>query len=176
MKNKFKLIVVLFAINFVVVSQTEKLNQRDANGKKDGVWIVWLDKDWKLAKDSNVAVYFRYNYFINGRSMYPMGPCGGKLEINSNSNVKKGNALRLDGEYKHYHKNGKVRFIHVLKDGWYVSYKEYRSDGTLETIFDYTEHDRDQKYSWSISTYNKKGEFKGKFWSYEEQGGKGVDN
>lgn len=154
----------------------ETLNQRDANGKKNGTWIVWLDKDWKLANDSMSAVYYRYNYFINGRSMYPMGPEGVKMESNSNSTFKKGNALKLDGEYKWFDMNGKLRRIHVLKDGWYVSYKEFRADETMESFFDYTEHDRRQQYSWTIYSYDKKGNLKGKYSALEDQGGKGVDN
>jgi len=173
MKKALLFICILCTLS--VFSQ-EGVNQLDANGKKHGTWIVWLDKDWKLAKDSMSAVHYRYNYFINGRSMYPMGPMGGKCETKSNSTIKKGNALLLDGEYKWFHKNGKVKFINVLKDGWYVSYKEYRSDGTLETVFDYTEHDRGQKYSWAMYLYDKKGALKEKLWAYEEQGGKGVDN
>jgi hypothetical protein len=173
MKAILSLVFVLFTLS--LFSQ-ETINQFDANGKKHGKWIVWLDKDWHLAKDSMSAVYFRYNYFINGRSMYPMGPMGGKFEANPNSKVKKGNALLLDGEYKWFYKNGNVRFVNVLKDGWYISYKEYRSDGTLESFFDYTEHDRGQQYSWSMSIYDKKGHLKSKGWAYEEYSGKGVDN
>jgi hypothetical protein len=171
-----KIILLMFILSSVSLFSQEKLNQFDSNGKKNGKWIVWLDKDWKLAKDSLSASSFRYNYFINGRSMYPMGPMGGKSEAHPNSNVKKGNAVLLDGEYKWFHKNGKVRFVNVLKDGWYVSYKEYRADGTLETVFDYTEHDREQKYSWAMYSYNKKGELISKSFAYEEYGGKGVDN
>lgn len=172
---RIKLLIACILLSFSLFSQ-EQINQRDADGKKHGKWIVWLDKDWKLAKDSMSAVYYRYNYFINGRSMYPMGPMDGKSEAKSNSNLKKGNALLLDGEYTWFHKNGKARFVNVLKDGWFVSYKEYRSDGTIEKFFDYTDHDQEQKYSWSMYIYNKKGELKEKFWTYEEQGGKGVDN
>ncbi len=173
MKKVFLIACFLFSLS--VFSQ-EGVNQRDANGKKHGTWIVWLDKDWKLAKDSMSAIYYRYNYFINGKSMYPMGPEATKVEANPNSHVKKGNALRLDGEYKWFDKNGKLRRVHVLKDGWYVSYKEYRSDGTLETVFDYTEHDRGQQYNWNIYSYDKKGNLKGRYSTNESDGGKGVDN
>lgn len=172
---KTKLLIVCTLLTFSLFSQ-QQINQRDADGKKHGTWIVWLDKDWKLAKDSISAVYYRYNYFINGRSMYPMGPEGTKVEAKPNSNAKKGNALRLDGEYKWFDKNGKLRRVHILKDGWYVSYKEYRSDGTLETVFDYAEHDRGQKYDYAIYLYNKKGNLKGKYSTSENMDGKGVDN
>lgn len=173
MKTNLLFFCALFT--FALFSQ-EKVNQFDTNGKKHGAWIVYLDKDWHLAKDSMSAVYYRYNYFINGRSMYPMGPEGSKVEAHPNSTIKKGNALKLDGEYKWFDKNGRLRRVHVLKDGWYVSYKEYRSDGTLETVFDYTEHDRGQKYDYAIYLHDKKGDLKGKYSTSESQGGKGVDN
>ena len=174
---KTVLFFVMLCFTVMVYSQNEPLNQSDANGKKHGTWIVWLDKDWKLAKDSMSAVYFRYNYFIHGESMYAMGPWGGKLEAKPGSMVKKGNAMLLDGEYNWYNSKGKLVCTHVLKDGWYLSFKEYYpSRGKLQTSFDYTEHDRDQRYSYSIKTYNKKGELKFTGWAYEEQGGKGVDN
>ena len=102
MKTQFKLTIILFVLNLFIFGQTEKLNQRDSNGKKDGVWIVWLDSDWKLAKDSMSAVYYRYNYFNHGANIYCMGPWGrknNKLEGTPNSETKKGNAKLLDGEY-----------------------------------------------------------------------------
>ena len=95
MKKLLLLVFVLFSIS--VFSQ-EQINQLDATGKKHGKWIVWLDKDWKKAKDSTSAVYFRYNYFNHGANIYAMGPWGGKLEAKPNSNIKRGNAVMLDGE------------------------------------------------------------------------------
>src|SRR5688572_25962798 len=123
MKTKLLLVSVLFAF---ALSAQEKLNQLDANGKKDGKWIVWLDTDWKLAKDSMSAAYFRYNYFDHGASVYGMGPWGGKntkMTGTPTSVVKKGNAKMLDGEYKWYNSKGELRSTHVLKNGWYVSFK-----------------------------------------------------
>lgn len=173
-------IILFFALLYIcgaAFSQTGSWNQYDANGKKHGKWIVWLDKNWHLAKDSANAVYFRYNYFNHGANVYAMGPWGGRLEARSNSSVKKGNAVILDGEYKWYNSKGQLVCEHVLKEGWYVSFKEYYpSTGKLQTFFDYTEHDKGQQYSYSMSTYNRKGELKYKGWAYEENGGKGVDN
>jgi hypothetical protein len=176
---KVILFFVMLCLGSITYSQNEFLNQFDSNGKKHGKWIVWLDKNWKLAKDSMSADYFRYNYFNHGNSCNPMGPWGGKgnrLEGQANP-VKKGNAVMLSGEYKWYNSKGELISEHVLKDGWYVSFKEYfPSTGKLQTFFDYTQHDRGQNYIYSIETYNKKSELKYKGWAYEEYGGKGVDN
>jgi hypothetical protein len=172
MKNLFSIICILFSVS--VFSQGQ-MNQRDANGKKHGVWIVWLDKDWHLAKDSMSAVYFRYNYFNHGANIYAMGPWGGKLESKSNSAIKKGNALMLDGEYKWYNSKGQLVCEHVLKNGWYVSFKEYfPASGQLQTFFDYTQRDKEDQNTYLITTYNKKGVQTYKGFAYG--GGKGVDN
>jgi hypothetical protein len=177
MKAILSLVFVLFTLS---LSSQETTNQLE-NGKKQGKWIVWLDKDWKLAKDSISAVYFRYNYYNHGESCNPMGPWGGKLEAKANSSVKKGNAVLLDGDYKWYNSKGQLVCEHVLKNGWYVSFKEYfPSSGQLQTFFDYTqhytEHDKTQEHSYSITTYNKKGKQTFNGWASENQGGKGVDN
>ena len=60
MKKIFLLAAVLLTCS--LFSQ-EKLNQRDAEGKKHGIWIVWLNTDWKLAKDSMSAAYYRLQLF-----------------------------------------------------------------------------------------------------------------
>jgi hypothetical protein len=180
MKAILSALFVLFT--FSLFSQGS-LNQFDNNGKKHGAWVVFLDKNWHLAKDSMSAVYFRYNYFNHGNSCHPMGPGGlnkDKLEIKTSTSVKKGNAVMLDGVYKWYNSKGVLKFEHVLKDGWYVSYKEYYSNGQVESFFDYTQHyterDKTQEHSYSITTYNKKGKQTFNGWASENQGGKGVDN
>jgi hypothetical protein len=176
-------IILLFTllIGFSNLSAQEPVNQYDSNGKKHGTWIVWLDKDWKLAKDSMSAVYFRYNYFDHGKSVYGMGPWGGKLEAKTNSLVKKGNALMLDGEYSWYNAKGKLVCTHVLKNGWYVSFKEYYSNGQLQTFFDYAKKYKGQEYSYYFCSYNKKGELTFEGWEFADENGfrmgsKGVDN
>lgn len=181
MKKLLLLTCILFSLS--LFSQ-EGINQLDANGKKHGKWIVWLDTDWKLAKDSMSAAYYRYNYFDHGASVYGMGSWGGKnfkMEGTPNKIVKKGNAKQLDGLYKWYNGKGQLVCEHILKDGWYVSFKEYYpSTGLLQTHFDYTKKFETQEYSWWYAAYNKSGKLI--FESYEREqngkraGTKGVDN
>lgn len=178
MKKVILLTFILFS--FSLFSQ-EGINQLDANGKKHGKWIVWLDTDWKLAKDSMSAAYYRYNYFNHGANIYAMGPWGGKntkLEGVPNSVVKKGNAKQLDGTYKWFNSKGQLVSEHILKDGWYVSFKEYfPASGQLQTFFDYTQHDAGDQYSYLMTMYNSKGELQLKNFALStDGGGKGVDN
>ena len=179
--------ILCFAVMCVygmTYSQSEPLNQLDSDGKKHGTWIVWLDKDWKLAKDSMSAVYFRYNYFDHGHSVYAMGSWGGKgnkLEVNTEIDSKKGNANMLDGIYKWYNSKGQLRSEHILKNGNYVSFREYYSDGQIQSYFDYTKHCDTQEHSWYIYTYNKKGEKTSQVCVSADKNGKwlpsrGIDN
>lgn len=177
MKKIFSLLL-FSSITLLFYGQTEKLNQFDANGKKDGKWIVWLDKDWKLAKDSMAAVYFRYNYWDHGNNLYPMGSFGGsyKLQIVSeNSKIKKGNAKLLDGEYKWVNEKGHMFADHILKEGVYLEWKQYYKNGNLETHFDYTKTCDDGPHRCSIYLYNKAGKLKGAYPCSDPRGGKGVD-
>jgi hypothetical protein len=77
MIKKFIFLLSLF-VSVFVTAQTEKLNQLDDRGKKHGKWIVYLDNNWDKVSDSTKAVFYRYNYFDHGVSLYPMGPCGKK--------------------------------------------------------------------------------------------------
>jgi hypothetical protein len=180
---KTKALIVCLFLTFSLFAQ-KQINQHDANGKKHGVWIVWLDTDWKLAKDSMSAAYYRFNYFDRGASVYGMGPWGGKntkLEGIPNKIVKKGNAKQLDGVYKWYNSKGQLICEHVLKDGWYVSFKEYYpSTGQLQTFFDYNKKFEDKEYTWWYGTYDKSGKLTFEGWECEQNGKrpgtKGVDN
>ena len=87
----------------------------------------------------------------------------------------------LDGEYSWYNSKGKLVCTHVLKNGWYVSFKEYYpSTGQLQTFFDYTKKFPGQEYSWWFGTYNKSGKLTFEGWECEQNGKrmgtKGVDN
>jgi hypothetical protein len=183
MKTKTLLSILLITFSFFLKAQTQDVNRYDANGKKHGVWIVWLDKDWKLAKDSMSAEYYRYNYFDHGASVYAMGPWGGKgnkLETTAPGTVKKGNAKLLNGEYKWYNSKGELISSHILRTGWYVSFKEYYSSGQVQTFFDYTKKYENQEHTYYFCGYDKNGKLKWESWEREQNGkragGKGVDN
>ncbi len=159
---KFHLFVFCFCCVYLSDGQ-DTLNRFDKEGKKDGKWIVWLDKDWNKVKDSTTAIYFRYNYFDHGANLNPIGPCGGnnyKLEITPYSDQINKKVKILDGEYKWFDASGRLKFIHVLKNGEYISYKEFYPSGKLNTLFDYTKKYEGQPHSWFEYIYDKKGNIK----------------
>ena len=160
MKTKSILTIIVLTMTSLIFGQTSGLNQMDAKGKKDGKWVVYLDKDWKKVDDSTKALYCRYTYFDHGTNIYPMGPCGGKgykLEPSS-ADTKK--ITVLEGEYKWYDANGKLSSVHVFKNDEYVSCKEYFSTGELSQHFDYTKKCEGQSHGWGVTVYDKKGNIK----------------
>lgn len=158
MKNT--LLLLLFSIQYFLIGQTT--NQFDAEGKKHGIWKLFLDHKGAKLNDSIGAVYFRYTYYDHGVHVYPMGNFigkGGRIEENGLAKSTTGIKM-LDGEYKCFDKKGKLNYIHTFKDGVYVSYKEYYPNGKLHTFFDYTKHYKDQPYSWYLIEYKKNGDVK----------------
>jgi antitoxin component YwqK of YwqJK toxin-antitoxin module len=159
MKTKSSLTVIFLMMTSLILGQTSGLNQADSKGKKDGKWIVYLDKDWKKVDDSTKAIYCRYTYFDQGTNIYPMGPCGGKgYKLEPGSADKK--PVLLEGEYKWYDANGKLSSTHVFKNGEYVSCKEYFPSGELSQHFDYTKKCEGQPHGWTVTVYDKKGNVK----------------
>lgn len=160
MKTTSVLIFLLLITSGLIISQTPTLNQFDSDGKKDGKWVLYLDKDWKKVNDSTKAFYCRYSYFDHGTHIYPMGPCGGKgykMEPVSFNDKK---VVLLEGEYKWFDSKGKLSSVHVFKDGEYVSCKEYFPTGELSQHFDYTKKCEGQTHGWIVYIYDKKGNLK----------------
>lgn len=148
--------IILFFLliaSVICFGQSGKLNQLDGNGKRDGKWILYLDKDWRKVDDSTKARYMRFTYYEHGTNIYPMGPCGGK-------NYKLESAVKsklLDGEHKWYDGKGRLSSVHVFKNGDYVSCKEYYKTGELSQHFDYTKKCEGQPHGWTVYIYDKKG-------------------
>ncbi len=145
--------ILLLTLTTFIFGQTNSLNQIDSNGKKDGKWKVYLDKDWRKVDDSTKALFYRYTFFDHGTNIYPMGECGGKnykLEQISKTKI-------LDGEYKWFDGKGNLSSVHIFKNGEYVSCKEYFPTGELSQHFDYTKICEGQEYGWTVYCYDKKG-------------------
>jgi len=165
------LLISLSAFSF---SQAEKLNQFDDKGKKDGKWILYLDSKWNKLKDSTTAVYCRYTYYDHGVHSYPMGAGGKKnwICIRMGDGIQKiGKMILLDGEYRWSDPKGRTIYIHTLKNGEYLSYKEYYESGELHEFFDYTKHFEGQPLSWYIYVYDKKGKVTYEGWTKKDEKG-----
>ncbi|HYG49938.1 MAG TPA: hypothetical protein VD905_03500 [Flavobacteriales bacterium] len=157
---KTSLFTLILIATDLFLSAQAGINQFDANGKKHGKWIVYWDANWKKT-DSVNAVYVRYDFFHHGQNLQPMGPCGGKgykLEVRPRSTETIGKAVVLDGEYNWYDDKGRLKFILEINKGEFVKYTGYRSNGTLDQVFDYKKHYLDdQPHSWTVISYDKNG-------------------
>lgn len=169
MKKLFFLLSI--CISFSAASQNEKLNQLDEKGKKHGKWVVYLDEHWFKVKDSSKAVYYRYNYFDHGVSLYPMGPCGKKGWKLESIPAEGASSKMLNGTYKWFTKDGKLSSEHVLKNGEYVSCKEYYDTGELNQHFDYTKKCKGEIHGWGVYIYDKAGKLLMTSWMCRDENG-----
>lgn len=160
MKKQVTFLCLLLAMTIPSFCQNSDLNQKDANGKKNGRWVVYLDKDWRRTEDSSEAWYYRFTWFDRGTNVYPMGPCGRKGYRLEPSQAKSGKPALLDGEYRWYDATGKLSSVHVFVQGEYVSCKEYFRDGKLSQHFDYTKKCEGDTLGWMVTIYHKNGQIK----------------
>ena len=160
MVSKINLSILCLILSSFGFSQSESINQFNANGEKDGKWIVYLDKNWAKTSDSSKAIFCRFTYYDNGTNLYPMGSCGGKnytLLDTASSNEK---IELLNGEYKWYDEKGRLSSVHLFKNGEYVFCKEYYQSGQLNQLFDYSRKCDGQLHSWVAFIYDKNGNLK----------------
>lgn len=155
---KHHLFFIFLLLHFISNAQV-KMNQLDSTGKKSGVWIVYLDSNWKQITDSTHAVYCRYTNYERGTNIYPMGDFSGlSLKHLDDSLSGKKTGKWVDGIYKWFSKKGVLKFEIKCKMGRMVYYKEYYDSGKLSQFFDYNDHCDTNVFSWSIFIYNSSGD------------------
>jgi hypothetical protein len=64
-----RLIIVFLFISLRLASQSDTLNKTNANGKKHGYWLQYLDK-YLNAIDSAHHIYTGYELYDNGKALY----------------------------------------------------------------------------------------------------------
>lgn len=160
--NTKLLSIILFALfSYAVKAQEDTLNRYDANNKRTGWWIVYLDKDLAVTKDTSKALYYRYSYFDGRFDYFNMGPIGSKKNPVIPPEGKSTSGIGpLDGEYKANYNDGQIRFVLTAKDGKLTEYREYYKNGTLMTRFDYTKSCGDTQFHYCIYQYHKDGSLK----------------
>jgi len=158
------LLIFTLLISQSSFSQTDTLNRFDGNNKKTGWWVVYLDKDLAITKDTSKAVFFKYSFFQGKFDYFNMGKIGTKKNpvIQPASNLTGKKIQALDGEYRLNYNDLQPRFILKAQKGKLTEYKEFYEDGTLKTRFDYTESCGDTPMHYCIYLYNKDGSLKTK--------------
>lgn len=156
-------------------SLVAQLNQLDSKGKKHGKHKRYLDRYWKTVEDSSKAVYFRYTYYDHGIDVRPFGQGGAnklwKMRTTVDTASQKGIKL-LSGDYRWHDPKGRLMYWHVLKDGEYVTYKEFYETGELNALYDYTNHLEGQELSFQLTIYDKKGNVTSESYIKKDKNGK----
>jgi len=159
MKHHFFLLFLLTTV-LSTNAQVVAVNKLDSAGRKDGTWIRYYNKEWKVVDDSSKAYYYYYTYFDHGnmtQSAARWGSKSGRLEDSSVGNTHLGKIKLLDGKYKWYDKNGKLFAILNFDKGEPVTWKQFYPTGKLYMLFDYTVTSAGKPHSYHIYVYDKNG-------------------
>lgn len=146
--TKYILFFSLITFRLPCLSQDNKINQFDSQGRRNGKWLIYVDKNWKAVKDTNIASFKLYELFLNGKSNYHLI---GKRKHTGNlgSKIDTINKL-LDGEYKWYDKQGILTDWYIFKKGDIVMQKHYSKNGDILDYSDYNITYDNEPYSFGM--------------------------
>jgi hypothetical protein len=169
MKAKITLLILSLYLAVFSYGQKITLNQLDSNGKKDGTWIEYLSKKWKVLKDSNNAKYCRYVFYDHGKYILPrvFSSANKKLEFTGDTTPKTIPIL-LDGEYKWYDRKGRLLTDGYYAKGEYVWFKSYTwgifnkkmTGQKIHENYDFTKKYNGQQYTFYLELSDKNGMIK----------------
>jgi hypothetical protein len=131
-------ILILFLVFNIsqAYCQADTLNQLDANGKKTGWCVAYMDQDLRVLKDSSGASFCMYNYYRNDIWLYRFGEGYGTKKspviFPTSEPLKLGNYTLLDGKYITNYKNGNLRSELTMVKGYMTGFKKYYPNGQLE--------------------------------------------
>jgi antitoxin component YwqK of YwqJK toxin-antitoxin module len=150
--TKYILLFSLVLFRLLSVSQDNRINQFDSNGKRSGKWLIYVDKNWKEVKDTNVASFKLYELFLNGKANYHLigkRKHEGKLE----SSIDTINKL-LDGDFKWYDKQGLLTDWYIFNKGDIVMHKYFSKNGDIKEYSDYNITYDNEPYSFGMYLNN----------------------
>ncbi len=135
-----------------------KINQFDSKRKKDGMWIEYLDANWKIVKDSAQATLTRYTYFYHGHNLFKESWMGEKLKSIGDSNSQNRKLVALNGEYIWHDSKGRLLFDAYYLNGqriWEKNYSWRRKDDSLvgKKVFEYFDYRKKYKNQIFTSYY-----------------------
>ena len=119
-----KLFFLVLLPHNVCYAQADTLNQLNAKGKKNGYWKVYLDDKLEPVTSESSAYFYGYEYFDNGKNVFPFLYDKGKIVYNSIV-PDKGKPALLGGTFRWYNENGILTEENVYKDGYPFLIKNY---------------------------------------------------
>gem|GEM_PF-1042604 len=152
------LFLFFFGASLLVKGQADTLNQY-AEGRKNGTWRIYLNKQFKEVKDSNKAYFSRYKYYDYGLDLDAMGHCGKKWKlVDSTIDKQVSSKIKpMNGTYTWVDEKGITRTIITAKNGNCLVVKYYDPKGQLRSIWDYSKQWRGMAHAFSVILYDKKG-------------------
>lgn len=129
-------------ISIMTYSQGDTLNRYNAQGKKDGIWIQYLDS-LIIPTTKSKAKYFRYVTYHNGsiRKNFLKGHRKKFKRVFIDKRIKLQNPLPLDGKYvferkiKDFSSEFKTeRLEETYSNGFPVLFQQYYDDHLYESI------------------------------------------
>ena len=166
-----KYIAIIFFIVFssIIIEGQNKpevcldtINRYDNDGLKDGCWIEFLSKDFKIVKSKKKAAFYRFVYHIkNNRfenAIQINKPSLFKFSYSTDGNKSNHDEIvLLDGEYSLYIKNNVLLKKFIYKDGILKRYIEYYKFGKIRAVIDYEKRMTNNRFSFSIVSFKENG-------------------
>ncbi|MBP6755061.1 MAG: hypothetical protein KA210_02855 [Bacteroidia bacterium] len=127
MKQIFSLFFILIA--YTLFSQVDTLNRYSNNGKKDGVWKVFLNQ-YLIPIDSSNAYFFAYERYDNGQivfEFYRENLSWKDFSFKYSKPLPKiGYPEELNGRVECFEPNGEIMFQYDFHNGFPIYYKYYQ--------------------------------------------------
>ena len=126
---------VFLLITPLLAQNLQKSPNLIKDGKREGDWTVWMDKNWIPTANKDSAVYYRQITYQAGK------PIGMVRDHYQNGNVQwEGQLISdqpadvIDGTAIWYYENGQMSEVQEYKNGIAFSSRYLNADGTLDTL------------------------------------------
>lgn len=181
MKTKILLLLLLLSGQFLFSQiNNDSINRYNSKNKKEGFWKVYLTDYLIETKDTSLAYYYAYDYYINGKLIIWTSSAQyykkkATKVVSDNPLPKIGKPTLLTGSFKFYYNYG-LGLDEIYKDGLPVIIATCtpNSDGeTVKTeIADFSKQYNNQFGSFLYERYKTNGTLTYKRWYAFNQKGK----
>src|SRR6218665_1185890 len=117
---------ILMISMFLCAAQTDTLNQFNANGKKQGYWLCYLNNKFKPT-DSIKGIYVGFDLYDDGKNLTRIGKRRDLhrhriVDSITSSGIKFGRFTLLDGEILFYNKKNLLAAGEIYSQGHPLKY------------------------------------------------------
>lgn len=117
-------------------SEKQKVNY--INGKRDGDYMIFYDKDWEETKNKNEVAFFRREQWQNGVKDLEVFDYYKDGQLQMKGRLASENSKELDGKANYFREDGKLSQIINFSNGKYNGIeKSFYPSGELKVIRDW---------------------------------------